>query len=190
MVTTEIAKRKSGRSLVVLLFSEHEVKSGLIETWKRFSTNDTAHVFRVGSAQPKNQLSADNEHSFEKLLACTTTENSDSIRRKPAISLALTTSRPPPRTFSKTTRPPPTTRPNTTSGPKLRPIFRKKEIREKEEIQLSDIPLKSEDKTILSEKNIGNPVSDLLGLVMRQSLQSDFYYIRLYRQIPYMYLLG
>ncbi|CAJ0588708.1 unnamed protein product [Cylicocyclus nassatus] len=154
MVTTEIAKRKSGRSLVVLLFSENDVKSSLIDTWKRFSTNDTAHVFRVGSAQPKNQLSADNEHSFEELLACTTTENSDSIRRKPVIDLALTTTRRPQIQFSKTTRPPTTRRPSTTRGPKIRPVFRKKvikekeevkEIKEKEEVQLSDVPLGSEN---------------------------------------------
>ncbi|KAL6743329.1 hypothetical protein Aduo_016377 [Ancylostoma duodenale] len=129
MVTNEISRKKHGRTLVVLLFSEQEVKKPMAEAWKKLSTNGKAHVFRVGTAKPTNELFADEGESFEQLLACSATEgDSLDIRRKPAITPTMTSSRRPQIMFSKTTRRPTTTRPITTPGPKLRPVFRRKDL--------------------------------------------------------------
>ncbi|EYC09929.1 hypothetical protein Y032_0058g2894 [Ancylostoma ceylanicum] len=129
MVTNEISRKKHGRTLVVLLFSEQEVKKPLADAWKKLSTNGKAHVFRVGTAKPTNELFADEGETFEELLACSEVEGDPlDIRRKPAITPTLTSSRRPQIQFSKTTRRPTTTRPSTTPGPKLRPVFRRKDL--------------------------------------------------------------
>ncbi|VDM83597.1 unnamed protein product, partial [Strongylus vulgaris] len=65
---------------------------------------------------------------------------STSIRRKPSINPSPTTTLRPQIQFSKTTRRPTTTRPITTPGPKLRPVYRKKDIDE----ESLAIPLKHE----------------------------------------------
>ncbi|EPB68798.1 hypothetical protein ANCCEY_12108 [Ancylostoma ceylanicum] len=67
-------KKAQGRTLVVLLFSEQEVKKPLADAWKKLSTNGKAHVFRVGTAKPTNELFADEGETFEELLACSEVE--------------------------------------------------------------------------------------------------------------------
>ncbi|ETN84183.1 hypothetical protein NECAME_07004 [Necator americanus] len=130
MVTSEIGRRKHGRSLVVLLFSEREVNSTLVETWKKLAANGKAHVFRVGNAKTTNELLSGDpeEKSFEGLIACSGAEGDPlEIRRRPAITSTLTSSRRPQIQFSKTTPRPTTPRPTTIPGPKLRPVFRRKD---------------------------------------------------------------
>ncbi|VDL83234.1 unnamed protein product [Nippostrongylus brasiliensis] len=154
MVTSEIMRRRHVRPLVILLFSETAVNSSLSSTWKQFSRDKKVHVFRVGTAKPSNELSADEGESFEEILSCSAiTKPLGDVRRRPAISeveQSSTTVRPRTLPFSKTTRRPTTTRPATTTGPKLHPVFHHK-MPNPEEIAAQDLP--SDASNAFSEKN-------------------------------------
>ncbi|WKY10135.1 hypothetical protein Q1695_002468 [Nippostrongylus brasiliensis] len=154
MVTSEIMRRRHVRPLVILLFSETAVNSSLSSTWKQFSRDKKVHVFRVGTAKPSNELSADEGESFEEILSCSAiTKPLGDVRRRPAISeveQSSTTVRPRTLPFSKTTRRPTTTRPVTTTGPKLHPVFHHK-VPSQEEIAAQDLP--SDGSSAFSEKN-------------------------------------
>lgn len=130
MVTNEIMRRRQVRPLVVLLFSETAVNTTLMEIWKQLSRDRKIYVFRVGTAKPTNELSADDGESFEDILACSAISMTlGDVRRNPAIDSENVTTTPRPRIvpFSRTTRRPTTTRPVTSLSPKARPVFRKKD---------------------------------------------------------------
>ncbi|KAK6043802.1 hypothetical protein COOONC_18692, partial [Cooperia oncophora] len=78
-----------------------------------------------------SELSVDGDESFEDLLACSPiSKESVDVRRQPAVTEPpiTTTLRPRIIPFSKTTRPPTTTRRVTAPGPKIRPIYRRKDV--------------------------------------------------------------
>ncbi|KJH49948.1 von Willebrand factor type A domain protein [Dictyocaulus viviparus] len=140
MVTNEITRRRQVRPLIILLFSEKQINESLMTQWKELSKDRQIYVFRVGTINTTNELSGENDKSFEDILACSAVEQKTvDFRRRPATSQNSTRSTnritlP----FSKTTRPPTTTRPITVSSPKLRPVFRSKE--KKEELTKSVTP--------------------------------------------------
>ncbi|VDL64836.1 unnamed protein product, partial [Nippostrongylus brasiliensis] len=142
MVTSEIMRRRHVRPLVILLFSEAAVNSSLSSTWKQFSRDKKVHVFRVGTAKPTNELSADEGESFEEILSCSAiTKPLGDVRRRPAISEVEQ---------SSTTVRPRTLPPLTTTGPKLHPVFHHKGPNQ-EEIAAQDLP--SDASSAFSEKN-------------------------------------
>ncbi|XGW03412.1 hypothetical protein V3C99_014975 [Haemonchus contortus] len=130
MVTSEILRRRNVRPMAVLLFSDTPINATLTTQWKDLSRNRKIHVFRVGTAKPTNELSVGDGESFEDILACSAINKSlGDVRRRPADpeQSPTTTRRQRIIPFSKTTRPPTTTRPVTTPGPKIRPVYRRKD---------------------------------------------------------------
>ncbi|KAJ1348211.1 hypothetical protein KIN20_003465 [Parelaphostrongylus tenuis] len=139
MVTSEIMRRRHVRPLIILLFSDKEMNTTLVTFWKDLSKTRKIHVFRVGTTKLRkfNELFAKDGKSFHDLIACDARQQGvlNVERRSPLNQQQLSTSTyrvtlP----FSKTTPRATTTRPVSIPGPKVRPIFRRKD-KQKEELR-------------------------------------------------------